>query len=157
MQTRETGQRRHLVIQQWVVLHRAGTERIELERLRKVQMRQPQKVAQHLRLVQLRKSRQGLATKIGAENVRAALLVGLTRSKIGGEPARRGQFENQRNFALRFLLRHRVRVFMDWNCHSDFARRRHHAASANAPRKRSKSFAPFISVTEIKTLSLSSG
>src|ERR1035441_1662274 len=102
-------------------------------------MREAQEMTQHLRLVQFGKSRQIVATEIGAENFRAALLTSLAWRQIDGEPSRRREFENQGNLAFGFLLSGWIVMFghcNDFGNDSDLARRRHHLASANTSRRR---------------------
>ena len=66
MQRGKAGERRHLVVEHGIVLHRARAERIELERLPEVELREAQKMAHHLRLAEFRKPGDVVAAKLRA-------------------------------------------------------------------------------------------
>src|SRR5208282_4547379 len=82
MQRRKPRKCRQLVVYDRVVLHRARSKRIELERLRKVELRQTQEMPDHLRLAEFGKARKILAAKLHADDLSAAPLAGGTRRQV---------------------------------------------------------------------------
>src|SRR5208283_2324968 len=122
-------------------------------------MRQAQEMSQHLRLVQLRESRQIIAAEVGAENFRPALRARRETRQINSAPIECGELEDEGNLALRFRLGFWIVGFAHWN-NSDPGCRRHYrfsAASASTSARRVKSLARLISVTAICNPSSSSG
>ena len=71
MQRAQAGQRRQLVVDHRVVLHRARAERIELQRLREVELRQAQEMAHHLRFAEFGKARRDPRGKARRRKFRA--------------------------------------------------------------------------------------
>ena len=63
MEVGETGERGDRFVELRVIFHRARTERIELERLPEVELRETQKMTHHLRLAQFRKAGDVVAAK----------------------------------------------------------------------------------------------
>src|ERR1700722_493317 len=96
METGEAGQRGHLVVEDRVVLHGARAERIELQRLAEIQLREAQKMAQDLRLAEFRKALDGIATQVVAENREGARCAGGGALLIDAATARRRFLEDQR-------------------------------------------------------------
>src|SRR5208282_1245445 len=156
MDAGEAAERRHFVVHHRVILHRARPQRVELQRLREVELRQAQKMADHLRLAELGKSRQVRAAQLRAKNFRARSPSRRARCDIGSVPAFGRQIENERNLNRLSWL---IEIRLWFHCYDWFdpARRRHHRASANTSASKPNSALRFISVTEIKTLSLNSG
>src|ERR1700676_4623013 len=63
MQSGKAGKRRHLVVEHRIILHRARAERIELERLPEVELREAQKMTHHLLLAEFGKTAYVVAAK----------------------------------------------------------------------------------------------
>src|SRR6266849_7705402 len=89
MERRETGHRRHLVVEHWVVLHGARAERVELQRLPEVELRQSEKMTQRLRLAQFGKTLDIVAANLGAENFKRAPFTRRTFAEVDAAPSRR--------------------------------------------------------------------
>ncbi len=163
MKLREACQRCNLVVQHRIVLHRARTERVEVRGLRKVELREPDKMANHLRLADFGKARQIVAAQLGAKKLDG--LGGGARSgrQINAAAAPGRVFENQRLQAaalaslvmgIHFLDRPVFLAGLDfYSAHA----RHHRASAASAWERRSKSPLEFISVTEIRIASRNSG
>src|SRR5208337_1445685 len=82
MQRRQPRKRRQLVVYHGVVLHRARSKRIELERLREVELRQADEMPEHLRLAEFGKARKLLAAKLRADDFSAAPRARSTRRQV---------------------------------------------------------------------------
>src|SRR6266849_5218019 len=89
MERRETGHRRHLVVEHRVVLHRARAERVELQRLPEVKLRQSEKMTQRLRLAQFGKSLDILAAYLCAEDFKRAPFARCAFAEVDAAPSRR--------------------------------------------------------------------
>src|SRR6266851_8593213 len=89
MERRETGHRRHLVVEHWVVLHGARAERVELQRLPEVELRQSEKMTQRLRLAQFGKTLDILAAYLCAEDFKRAPFARCTFAQVDAAPSRR--------------------------------------------------------------------
>ncbi len=160
MQSGEAGQPRAFVVQHRVVLHGTGAERIELQRLGEVELRQPQEMAQHLRLAHLGHPGQAVAAQLRANQIRGRAAAKLARRQIDAAPSGNRLLENQRHqrmgdVGVRLIF---VRLY---GCHPDppdFARPRHpQTPLLNASQSRSISAGWFISVAQITIVPSSSG